>query len=194
MNSVFRDIKIQSQDRKNIIDHNTPIVYVHDPFGYTSSFKRVTDLIPVVVTVTPPTKKRKSKTQMVKDSDIFKYPRASENQKKEQRPVQRRPSFDQMDPLGFVNSLNSLDFSDLLKSLKSMGASDFLGCEDVDFHCYENAEEIFEDIDMEKQLSEITVLPVQKPMWVNGSKSQRLSKNHRVNPVSSELIYPSFQH
>jgi hypothetical protein len=190
MNSKFRDNIIQSQDWQTTIDslqqttsmitQAAPGVYVYKPLGYASSFEKVPVLIPDVATpVTHLVGKRKSvSTQTARDNDTLEHFHASKNHKKEQ-PVQRRPSFYQVDPLDFVNSLNSLDFLDLLKSLKSMDASDFLGCEDVDLHCYENAEEIFEDIDMKKQLREMTALPVRK---------------HTVDDVSSELMYPSFQH
>jgi hypothetical protein len=172
-------------------------MYVYNPLGYSSSFERTPGLIPdgIATHVTSSTKKRKSMSiQTVMNNDIFKYPRALKNQKREQKLVQKKPGFYQVDSLDFVNSLNSLDFLDLLKSLKSMDASDFLGCKDVDFHCYENAEEIFEDIDMEKQLSEMTVLPVQETVWANGSEFRHLSKDYKVGHVSEELMYPSFQH
>jgi hypothetical protein len=180
MNSVFLDNKIQSHDRKNTIYYTAPGLYLYNHLGYASSFEKVLSLIPAVAKpVTHPTKKRKSvSTHTEGDNDIFKHPRTSKNQKKRQDYVQNRPSLYQVDPLDFVNSLNSSDFLDLIKSLESIDVSDFYGCEDVDLHCYENADEIFEDIDMEKHLSEITVIP----------------EGHKVNSVSSELLYPSFQH
>jgi hypothetical protein len=73
MNSVFSDNTSQSQEGKNtvdslqqsthmVIDHTTPGVYVYNPLGYSSSFKRVPNLVPAVgeTLVTTPTKKRKS--------------------------------------------------------------------------------------------------------------------------------------
>jgi len=61
-----------------------------------------------------------------------------------------------------------------------------------DIYCYENSEETFEDLDMEKQLGEMTVLPVQKTVWVNGSEFQNI-QGSQVDPVSVDM-YSSFQH
>lgn len=159
------------------IDHTTPGVYVYKPLGFTSSFERVPDLIPAVYAAprSPAGKKRKSAStqtefktlEKASDKDGLDYFRATKS-RDEKAPIraQKRLRFDA-----------ELD----------------LGDEEVDLYCYEDAEEIFEDIDMEKQLKSMTALPVQKPVWVDGSEFQHLQGSHRVDPVSVD-IYSSFKH
>ena len=146
MNSVFRDNKSQSQDRLNTIDHTTPGMYVYNPLSYTSSFERVTDLMPTVsaTPVTNLTKKRKSMSVHTEfktlpeasDSDILEYFRISKNT------VGREP----------CAFWKRLEFDPLMRLCDK-------DVEDVDFQ-YENTEEICEDFDMEKQLREMTVIPM----------------------------------
>jgi len=169
MNSVFQYTKSQSQDRQNTIDHGV----------YVSSFERAPGLIPAVgaTPVTLPTKKRKSMSTQTEfktppnasDNDIIEYFRTSKNIVGREPCVQKRPMFDTV--------LESCDKED----------------EDVGLYCYENSDEIFEDLDMEKQLGKMNVLPVQKEVWVNGSEFQHIQGSHKVDLAIVDM-YSSFQH
>jgi hypothetical protein len=126
-----------------VIDHTTPGVYVYNPLGYSSSFKRVPDLIPSVgaTLVTPPTKKRKSVSTQ---TELNLLPKVSDKED-----------------------------------------------DDFDLYFHGDPEEIFEDLDMEKQLKEMTALYVQKPVWVNGSDFRNLQWSHRVDPLSVDMYSSS---
>jgi hypothetical protein len=65
--------------------------------------------------------------------------------------------------------------------------------EDVGLYCYENSDEIFEDLDMEKQLGDMTAIPVQKEVCVNGSEFQHIQGSHKVDLASVDM-YSLFQH
>jgi hypothetical protein len=130
---------------------------------YVSSFERAVGATPVTL----PTKKRKS---MSTQTEFKTPPDASDNDIVGREPcVQKRPRFDTV--------LESCDKED----------------EDVGLYCYENSDEIFEDLDMEKQLGEMTVLPVQKEVWVNGSEFQHIQGSHKVDLAIVDM-YSSFQH
>lgn len=180
MNSVFQDNKSQSKDMQSTYGVIYPQikksqVSVYKPLDYASLFERAPVLIPSVVAtpVTTPTKKRKSVSTQTEfnipmdasDNDILEYFRTSKNIVGRELRVQEMP---RSDPV--------------------LGLCD----EDVGLYCCENSEEIFDDIDMNKQLREMTALHVQKPVWVNGSEFRHIQGSYKFDPISVEM-YSSFQ-
>lgn len=166
MDSVFNDNKNQSQYKQNIIDHTTPGVYVYNPLCYKGSFVKVS------TPVTHQLKKRRSMSTQtvleiprgVSDNDILKYFRKTKN-------IARGETYSKKIP-DFNTVLDICDKED----------------DEFDLYCYDDMDEIFEDINMEKQLVEITSLSMKKPVQVNGSEPQESQEGRLAD------TYPSFQH
>lgn len=146
-------------------------VNAYKPLDYASLFEGTQVLTPSVVTT--PIEKRKSVSTQTEfntnmdasDNDTLEYLRTSKNIVGREPRVQEMP---RSDPV--------------------LGLCD----EDVGLYCYENSEEIFDDIDMNKQLREMTAIPVQKPVWVNGSEFRHIQGSYKFDPINVEM-YPSFQ-
>lgn len=58
-------------------------------------------------------------------------------------------------------------------------------------YCHENSAEIFEYLDIEKQLREMSVLPSRNSVWIKGSEFHHLHGKREFDPLSLDM-YPSF--
>lgn len=160
MDSVFPSTKNIAYTRHSSIEK--PGLYIYDPHTFGSFVEMTTSPKDKKQTQNMPASKtpRKRNRRSIKTVTPEKNP---EQTRKKNRPVS--------------------------PDRTSLGFSETKQPEEVDLHCYEDVDEIFEDIDMEKRLETLSVISP-KHKWVTGSDFF----NYAGYNVGVKDTYPSFQY